>query len=103
MVCMMRLFIVALMSRPSIRMRDELPSRESRRWWPRKSSSDNAGEEGDSRGVASTAQATSSSRSAALSATSTWDFDVGFLDPTGYLMAVHAQRPKVGDDERRMS
>ena len=58
---------------------------------------------GDSRGVASTAQATSSSRSAAPSATSTRGFDAGFLDPTGYLMTVHARRRKIDDDERRMS
>ena len=58
---------------------------------------------GDSRGVASTAQATSSSRSAAPSATSTRGFDAGFLDPTGYLMTVHARRREVDNDERRMS
>ena len=58
---------------------------------------------GDSRGVASTAQATSSSRSAAPSAISTRGFDAGFLDPAGYLMTVHARRREVDDDERRMS
>ena len=34
---------------------------------------------------------------------STRGFDAGFLDPTGYLMTVHARRREVDDDERRMS